>query len=237
MKGRTAFLCDFDGTVSPADVGARLMARFSRATPSEHAALQSAWRSGALGHRALTEAECMHLRCGAEEALEFVKGFSIDPDFPEFVRQARTRGDAVCVVSEGFDFYVRLLLARAGLEGLPVSANRLCFDDGRAHPEFPNADRSCGRCGNCKGAEVRAWRARGYRTVMIGDGLSDRCGAREADVVLARGALLEWCRREGLAAVAAHDFNAAAAWAERSTGREARPVRAAAATEAGERPA
>jgi 2,3-diketo-5-methylthio-1-phosphopentane phosphatase len=215
LSARTAFLCDFDGTVSPVDVGARLMNRFSRATVSEHAALQSAWRSEALGHRSLTEAECAHLRCGAEEALEFVQGFSIDPDFPEFVRRATARGDAVCVVSEGFDFYIRLLLARAGLGALPLSANRLRFDDGRARPEFPNADRSCGRCGNCKGAEVRAWRARGYRTVMIGDGFSDRCGAREADMVLARGALLEWCRREGLGAVAARDFAFAAAWAER----------------------
>lgn len=215
MSGRTAYLCDFDGTVSPVDVGARLMARFSRATASEHAALQSAWSSGALGHRALTEAECTHLRCGAEEAVEFVRGFSIDADFPAFVRQAAARGDAVCVVSEGFEFYIRLLLGREGLDGLPLSANQLRFDDGRAYPEFPHAERSCGRCGNCKGAEVLAWRARGYRTVMIGDGLSDRCGAREADAVLARGALLEWCRREGLEAVAARDFAFAAAWAER----------------------
>ena len=35
--------------------------------------------------------------------------------------------------------------------------------------------------------------------MMVGDGLSDRCGARDADVVVARGSLLEWCRTEGRA--------------------------------------
>lgn len=206
MSTHTAYLCDFDGTASPMDVGARLMARFSTASRSEMAALEAQWRSGALGHRALTEAECAHLRCHADEATEFVRGFELDPDFPAFAREATARGDVVCVVSEGFDFYIRLLLERAGLGHLPLSANRLRFEGGRAWPEFPHADRSCGRCGNCKGAEVRGWRARGFRTVMIGDGLSDRCGAREADAVLARGALLEWCRAEGLEAVAARDF-------------------------------
>lgn len=218
MSVRTAYLCDFDGTVAPTDVGARLMARFSSATAAEKHALDAAWNSGAIGHRALTEAECGHLRCDAAEAHEFARGFALDPDFPTFVRAVEARGDQVCVVSEGFDFYIRLLLDRDGLGALPLSANRLRFDDGRAHPEFPNQERSCGRCGNCKGAEVRAWQARGFRTVLVGDGLSDRCGARAADVVLARGALLEWCRRERLEAVAARDFAAVAAWAASAAG-------------------
>jgi HAD superfamily phosphoserine phosphatase-like hydrolase len=192
------------------------MARFSIASAAEQAALEAGWRSGELGHRSLTEAECAQLRCRPDEALEFVRGFELDPDFPAFALQVAARGDALCVVSEGFDFYIRLLLERVGLGHLPLSSNRLRFEGGGARPEFPQQDRSCGRCGNCKGAEVKAWRARGYRTVMIGDGLSDRCGAREADAVLARGALLDWCRSEGLEAVAAEDFAAVAQFAERA---------------------
>mgnify|MGYP001417859654 CR=1 FL=1 len=47
---------------------------------------------------------------------------------------------------------------------------------------------------------MRAWRAKGYVPVLVGDGLSDRCGAAAADRVLARGDLLAWCRREGIEA-------------------------------------
>ncbi|MGH7724962.1 MAG: hypothetical protein ACREOU_05990, partial [Candidatus Eiseniibacteriota bacterium] len=38
------------------------------------------------------------------------------------------------------------------------------------------------------------------RTVFIGDGLSDRCGARAADVVYAKGDLLAFCRDAGIPA-------------------------------------
>jgi 2-hydroxy-3-keto-5-methylthiopentenyl-1-phosphate phosphatase len=53
---------------------------------------------------------------------------------------------------------------------------------------------------------VRHWRERGFETVLVGDGFSDRCGAREAGRVIARGDLLEWCGREGIAARPFHDF-------------------------------
>jgi 2-hydroxy-3-keto-5-methylthiopentenyl-1-phosphate phosphatase len=47
---------------------------------------------------------------------------------------------------------------------------------------------------------VLARRANGYdRTVFIGDGLSDRCGARAADVVYARDDLAGGGAREDLA--------------------------------------
>ena len=71
----------------------------------------------------------------------------------------------------------------------------------------------CGRCGNCKGERVRHYRQLGLTTVLVGDGYSDRCGARAADHVLARGALLDWCRGEGLEAHPFADFSGVAAWA------------------------
>ena len=82
-------------------------------------------------------------------------------------------------------------------------------------PEFPYAGSSCGRCGNCKGARADDQRRLGYEVVMIGDGLSDRCGARAADRVVARGDLLEWCRREGVPAEPFEDFADVARFARR----------------------
>jgi 2-hydroxy-3-keto-5-methylthiopentenyl-1-phosphate phosphatase len=112
------------------------------------------------------------------------------------------------VVSEGFGFYVRELLAAAGLGHLPWAANRMCFEPGdQVRAEFPFHDPDCPRCGNCKARHVRDWRSRGFRTVMVGDGLSDRCGARAADAVVASGALLAWCREAGVAARAFEDFH------------------------------
>ena len=163
---RLAFLCDFDGTASPSDIGAAFARRFSPDGAAEAPAFLARWKRGEMGHRELTEAQCALLAVTREEAIAFARPYAVDPHFAPFVREAGSRGDAVSVVSEGFDFYVRDLLERAGLAELPWSANVLRFEDGRVRPEFPNAD-GCGRCGNCKGTHVRAWRARGYRVVLV----------------------------------------------------------------------
>jgi HAD superfamily phosphoserine phosphatase-like hydrolase len=205
------FLCDFDGTISPTDIGAAFARAFSAGGAAEQEELLAPWVSGEMGHRELTEAQCGLLSATAEESLAFTRGFGLDPHFAPFVREVRGRGDEVMVVSEGFDFYVADQLARAGLRDLPFAANRLRFEGGRVVPEFPWSAGGCGRCGNCKGQHVRRWRERGCGTVLVGDGLSDRCGAREADLVLARGGLLEWCAGEGIRARSFHDFAEVAA--------------------------
>jgi HAD superfamily phosphoserine phosphatase-like hydrolase len=210
-----AFLCDFDGTVSPEDIGAALVRHFSPGREADRDALLARWRSGDMGHRALTEAECALVSARESDALAFVRRFRLDPAFAPFVREALGRGDAVMVVSEGFDFYVRDQLARAGLGQLPWAANHVRFEDARLHPEFPFADGGCGACGNCKAQHVRRYRAQGFHTILVGDGYSDRCGARAADEVLARGGLLAWCRDEGVPAESFGSFADVADWARR----------------------
>lgn len=211
---RTVYLCDFDGTVSPRDIGAAFVDRFSNGAGGRVPELAE-WFAGRIGHRALTRAQCATLRAGREEALAFTRTFTLDPGFAPFVAAARARGDEVMVVSEGFSFYVVDQLERAGLADLPWAANELAFlAEGRVEPRFPFADPACDDCGNCKAQHVRAYRARGFRTVLVGDGTSDRHGALAADAVLARGALLEWCVAQGVAHTPARDFGEVAAWAE-----------------------
>jgi HAD superfamily phosphoserine phosphatase-like hydrolase len=211
-----AYLCDFDGTVSPHDIGAAIVRRFSAGRDAEREALLAQWFAGGLGHRELTERECALLSVTAAEALELARTFRIDPAFAPFVREALARGDAVMVVSEGFDFYVHDHLRAAGFADLPWAANRAVFEPGsRVRAEFPFRDPACELCGNCKAQHVRRYRGRGFHTVLVGDGLSDRCGARAADSVLARGDLRAWCERERVPHVAVEDFADVAEFARR----------------------
>jgi 2-hydroxy-3-keto-5-methylthiopentenyl-1-phosphate phosphatase len=209
-----AWLCDFDGTVSPTDIGAAFARAFSPGGAAEQEDLLGPWMRGETGHRDLTVAQCRRITATAAGALAFTRGFGLDPHFAPFVRGLTARGDRVMVVSEGFDFYLADQLARAGLGSVPFAANRLRFGPGGVvTPEFPWAEGGCGDCGNCKGRHVRDWRERGFTTVLVGDGLSDRCGARAADEVVARGELLAWCRREGVPAREFRDFADVAALA------------------------
>jgi 2-hydroxy-3-keto-5-methylthiopentenyl-1-phosphate phosphatase len=72
--------------------------------------------------------------------------------------------------------------------------------------EHPFSDARCDKCGTCKKAQLLELGKKGYTTVYIGDGISDRCPAREADVLFARDGLLEYCRREGLQCFPYDDF-------------------------------
>ena len=49
-------------------------------------------------------------------------------------------------------------------------------------------------CGNCKGTHVREETKAGEISVYIGDGHSDICGVREADITFAKDTLADWCR-------------------------------------------
>jgi len=210
---RYAILCDFDGTVAPFDIGADFVRHFGRGPTAGLERALERWAAGEIGHRELTQVECSRLEVTQDDALAFTRRYSLDPEFAAFVRDAAAAGHAVEVVSEGFDFYIADLLGRAGLGDVPFTSNVLQFEAGaRAVPAFPNAG-GCGHCGNCKGERARVHRAGGRAVVMVGDGLSDRCGARAADVVLARGSLRDWCRAEGLPAVAVDDFTDVRAWA------------------------
>ncbi|MEO5616862.1 MAG: HAD-IB family phosphatase [Candidatus Eisenbacteria bacterium] len=209
MSARTLWLCDFDGTIAPWDIGAALIERFAPDAGGRRQVLLERWKREEIGSLELTREECRDVRVEPAAALEFVRGFEIDPGFAGFVGRARARGDEVQVVSDGFDFYIGDLLSRAGLADVPYVANRARFENGGLVPEFPHSG-GCGRCGNCKAAHARRGRERGFRIAAVGNGYSDRCMVREADSVFARGSLLDWCRHEALAVTPFNGFAALA---------------------------
>ncbi|MCZ6615431.1 MAG: hypothetical protein O6920_06600, partial [Chloroflexi bacterium] len=56
---------------------------------------------------------------------------------------------------------------------------------------------------------------RGHKVFYVGDGVTDLCPARKADLVFARSRLLEECRAEGLAHIELRDFSDVIAELER----------------------
>ena len=116
----TAWLLDFDGTVSPTDVGAALIGRFASGNEAEASEALRRWMSGTLGHRELTELECRRVAATREQALEFARGFAVDPDFVPFAHRVLACGEPLLVVSEGFDFYIAELLDWCRRERIPA---------------------------------------------------------------------------------------------------------------------
>ena len=122
------------------------------------------------------------------------------------VRWCDGAGVRVRLVSEGIDLYIEPLLEARGIRGLDVSANVARYDGEQYRVTAPSGAESCARCLNCKGAHVRRAQQAGSRVAVVGNGSSDLCGARLADLVLARDILLEHCEREGIASTAWDSF-------------------------------
>ena len=201
-------LCDFDGTIAVEDVTDSLLMRFG--LPGWDA-LEVAWREGRIGSRECMAGQVALLDCSRGELEEHLSTMALDPDFPAFAAAVQALGWPMRVVSDGCDLVIRTLLERHGLGHLPVSANHLVADGPRRwRLEFPNARADCsGASGTCKCAFADAAHGEGRQVLMIGDGVSDFCVARRADLNLARKRLLEHCLDRGLPHLPAARFSQA----------------------------
>ncbi|MDI6871522.1 MAG: MtnX-like HAD-IB family phosphatase [Bacillota bacterium] len=196
-RERWACLLDWDGTVTIQDAQVLLLDAFGR---PDWAAVEDEVYAGGLGSRAAYPLIYEGFRLPAEEVAAFVrKRVRLDPTFPAFARFCLDHGVPLQVVSDGQRFYIELLLADAGLDRLPVAANNASYTASGVRLAFVEPPGGCGLCGNCKREWVDAFHRQGYRVLYAGDGRTDRCAARRADAVFARGYLLGFCRAEGIA--------------------------------------
>lgn len=189
-------LCDFDGTISHDDATDLLLERFAR--PGWEA-LEAEWKAGLIGSRACMAGQIALLDVDDAALDACIDGLRLDLHFPPFVQAARRAGHEVLVVSDGVDRCIRRSLARLELSDLPVFSNRL---EGQGPRDwrlaFPHADEACRRAsGTCKCAIAEATLPR-RPTLLIGDGSSDFCVAGEADLVFAKGRLIDYCRSHGI---------------------------------------
>jgi HAD superfamily phosphoserine phosphatase-like hydrolase len=197
---------DFDGTVCLHDVGVDMLERFGAdgSTDGDLAEIDRAFEMGTIGLRDLILAEAATLRADDEELIAFaLEHCPLDPTFAGFAAWAADEGLPLTVVSDGFGLHVEPLLAAAGLDHLPVITN--AWDRGSL--TFVAAHPTCVGCGTCKKQAVeRAHEAHGA-VAFVGDGVSDRFGARYADVTFAKDDLAEHCGREAIPFLPYADFD------------------------------
>ncbi|MEX2088720.1 MAG: MtnX-like HAD-IB family phosphatase [Bacteroidota bacterium] len=192
--------CDFDGTAAAEDVGNRLFHTFAGDRASEIVAEYLEGRA--------TARECLRDECAAVgniselDLASFVDGFGLDPFFKEFVQFCRSHEIPLTILSDGLDFYVERILKANGLEDIPFFANHLDLVQvegaTRMVPSFPYTDSECVRCGNCKRNHILTLSADDDIVVYVGDGISDRCPVRYADIVFAKKGLIKYCQEQNI---------------------------------------
>lgn len=198
--------CDFDGTVATEDIGKEIFLKFAG---EDAAVLGAQYVSGEI-----TARECLLREAAAvvdvqpNQLLEFVDQFRVDPTFGEFRTFCDAHNLPIVVLSDGLDVYVERILRRCGFGDVVFFANHLSFEDEgsttKLRVSFPYSDSECDFCGNCKRNHMLSGSGETDIIVYIGDGISDRCPVRYADVVFAKKGLITYCQKEN---ISYHEFS------------------------------
>lgn len=194
--------CDFDGTITQLDVTDEILARFAHPSWRE---VEQAWACGSIGSRECLERQMALVEASAAELNALIDAVPVDPHLVRFVRFVEARRLPFYVLSDSFDYVVRRVLKRAGINGCLRNGTRffasaLRIQGRRWITSFPHSALPCEHgCATCKAEIMRRLGSGRSPIVFIGDGLSDRFAVEEADLVFAKRQLLAYCREEGIA--------------------------------------
>lgn len=183
------YLVDFDHTISRRDVWDAIV---KHCAPDDWRALIDRYLSGELSSRQCNRLLSALVTRREEDIRPLVEEIGIDPTFHEFVRWLEEQQAEMVIVSDGYDYYIELLLEMEGLKHLPYFCNNLTWTDTGVDVHFPLTRDDCERdMAHCKC--IHAQQAEGKRRVYIGDGISDVCVAQKCETIYAKRNLLDFC--------------------------------------------
>ncbi len=200
MKTELSYIVftDFDGTMTHTDIGGAMFQHFgNKELCNEYFQM---YRTGKISAR-----ECWQRACATVQSLtrteliNFSEQHSFDMTFSAFASYCEGKNIPIVVVSDGFDVYINHLLAQHNCNAMPRYANSLIFsDDNTVVPHFPHTDAECSRCANCKRNHLLTHANDENIIVYIGNGYSDQCPVRFADIVFAKDSLVSFCEKENI---------------------------------------
>jgi 2-hydroxy-3-keto-5-methylthiopentenyl-1-phosphate phosphatase len=193
--------CDFDGTITLADVTDEILKRLAR---PEWRKIERMWAEGRIGSRECLERQLALVETTPSALDALIRSIPLDPDFAAFCRYAQAERVPLVVVSDGLDYVLRRILKSIGLgkgprNGTQFFSSSACLRKGKIRVRFPHASSGCSHgCATCKAQIIRRLGSPHWPVLYVGDGLSDRYAVEEADFVYARRPLLEYCRKHGI---------------------------------------
>lgn len=207
------FFTDFDGTITEQDTCMAMAEAFARGNWQE---LELQWQKGELTTEECARETLKLFDAGEEELRKLLTDHvTIDSHFIPFAQFCRQKGHEIYVLSDGYDYNIETVFDKYGIKDIPYFANRLIIKGRKFDIECIHSSRECPRCGTCKAELMEKLKPEGALAVYIGDGYSDLCAAKKADVIFAKGVLLSHLCREGIPAMAFDDFSDILKWLNR----------------------
>ncbi|HEV2494354.1 MAG TPA: MtnX-like HAD-IB family phosphatase [Terriglobia bacterium] len=200
---RPIIFSDFDGTITQIDVTDAILEQL--ADPAWHA-VEDEWTRGEIGSRECLARQMALVHASRPELDALIDAIPVDPGFAAFYRFTEARALPFYVLSDGFDYVIRRVLRRTGVDGIlrngrHLFSSALQVRAGKLTPSFPHPRAGCEHgCATCKPRIMRRLSRGHHPVVFIGDGFSDCFAVHAADVVFAKDKLLAYCHEHGIAA-------------------------------------
>ncbi|ADL07033.1 MtnX-like HAD-IB family phosphatase [Thermosediminibacter oceani] len=208
---KIAFFIDFDGTITKEDTCVAMTRNFARGDWEE---IELRWQRGEISTEESARETFKLFDAGEEDLRNFlIENMEIDDYFMPFVEFCRERGYEIYILSDGYDFNIETVFKKYGIKDIPYFSNMLIIDGRKFDIESPHSSWSCPQCGTCKAELIDKLKPKNGLAVYVGDGHSDICAIKKADVIFAKGVLLSHCRRNDIPAIAYKDFSDIIDWA------------------------
>jgi 2,3-diketo-5-methylthio-1-phosphopentane phosphatase len=207
-KGPIIF-SDFDGTITQTDVTDQILNELAHPSWRE---VEQEWVRGAIGSRECLERQLALVDATREELDSLIDSVPLDPHFAGFVRFVEDQRIPFYVVSDGFDYVIRRVLRRSGVNGhlrngTHLFASSLRVEGRHLTPLFPHSEPPCEHgCATCKPLIMRQAGAGHDPIIFIGDGLSDRFAVEAANLVFAKRQLLSYCHEKQIDSIGFETF-------------------------------
>ena len=196
LLGDSNIFFDFDNTVTSHDILDDVIRRF--AVDDRWVSLEKAWEEGSIGSKECIREQLRSVRATRKKMAEYCSTIRLDPYFNLTLDLLRKEGAQPVILSDNFSFFIKNILKHNGIKGIKVYANGIRFDDDRLIPSFTRPRGACLKCAHCKSTHILRKRRGPKPVVYVGDGRSDMCVAKHADMVLAKEPLLGFCRQNNI---------------------------------------
>ena len=198
-------LSDFDGTITKKD---GLYAFISLYAQEGWREFETLWAQGKINSKECLQKEFDYIENFSEELVEnYIKTVETDDYFKEFYSYIRKNGIDFFVVSDGVDYFIERIFENIGIKDVKIISNHLEFNQNGYTLTFPNEDKTCKKSsGTCKCKVMSEMKKLYKKVIYIGDGISDYCVCDKADILYAKGKLINYCKQNNIKHIGFESF-------------------------------
>lgn len=189
--------CDFDGTITTQDSLVHILDEYGDPNWRD---IELRVKKGEIGSRISLIEEFDTFNGSWDDILRCIdKNVDIDPHLKDFLRFCNDTSTDFIILSGGFQSIIKYILEKYSIQNIIYYANILQIIENKAALTYPYTSERCKMCGHCKTDHLLKARDNDYKTIVyIGDGTTDRCPIKEADIVFAKGSLARYCEKNSI---------------------------------------